>query len=60
MFGNYVEYGMCILIDIRIKIHFIDIAAGNEPKVQSARAPATNRSHAHETAMQRTLVKAHT
>ena len=40
---------MCILIEISIKIYFMDIAAGNGPKVQSARAPATNRRHAHET-----------
>ena len=40
---------MFILIEISIKIvHFIDIAAGNGPKVQSTRAPATNKSHAHE------------
>ena len=52
---------MCIFFEIIIiKIHFIDIAAGNGPRVQSARAPATNRSHARETSMQRTLVKAHT
>ena len=50
---------MCILIEISIKIYFMDIAAGNGPKVQSARAPATNRSHAHDTSMQRTIVKAH-
>ena len=40
---------MCILNEISIKIYFMDIAAGNGPKVQSARAPATNRRHAHET-----------
>ena len=40
---------MCILIEISIKIYFMDIAAGNGPKVQSARAPATNRRQAHET-----------
>ena len=51
---------MRILIEISIKIYFMDIAAGNGPKVQSARAPATNRSHAHDTSMQRTIVKAHT
>ena len=50
---------MRILIEISIKIYFMDIAAGNGPKVQSARAPATNRSHAHDTSMQRTIVKAH-
>ena len=40
---------MCILIEISIKIYFMDIAAGNGPKVQSDRAPATNRRQAHET-----------
>ena len=40
---------MCILIEISIKIYFMDIAAGNGPKVHNARAPATNRRHAHET-----------
>ena len=40
---------MCILIEISIKKYFMDIAAGNGPKVQNARAPATNRRHAHET-----------
>ena len=34
---------------LSIKIYFMDIAAGNGPKVQSARAPVTNRRHAHET-----------
>ena len=42
---------MCILIEIsrHIKIYFSNVAARNGPKVQSARAPATNRRHAHET-----------
>ena len=53
---------MCILIEIIIKIYFINVAAGNGPKVQSScsRAPATNRRHAHATSMQRTLVNTHT
>ena len=40
---------MCILIAITIKIRCIHVTAGNGPNVQSARAPAINRRHAHET-----------
>ena len=40
---------MCILIEIRIKIYFINVAAGNGPTVHSARDPTTHRWHAHET-----------
>ena len=51
---------MCILIEISIKIYFINLAAGNGPKVHNAR-DSTHTAHTHRISRRaRTLVDAHT
>ena len=51
---------MCILIEISIKIYFINLAAGNGPKIHNARVN-TRTAHTHtRRRCTRTLVNAHT
>ena len=51
---------MCILIEISIKIYFINLAAGNGPKIHNARVN-THTAHTHpRRRCTRTLVNAHT
>ena len=51
---------MCILIEISIKIYFINLAAGNGPKIHNARVNA-HTAHTHtRRRCTRTLVNAHT
>ena len=51
---------MCILIEISIKIYFINLAAGNGPKIHNARVN-THTAYTHtRRRCTRTLVNAHT